>query len=362
MKKITTRLVTTALILTLCAGAALPALASNDPTPRIRIDGEFVYIPSYDQSPVIIDGRTLVPVRAVMEALGFEVQWLPYRYGGILCENGGGVRITRNCSASAVEGALRAIGLSIGSQTISYGRYPNIGTGLRMEIDVPAQLINSRIMVPVRAIAELTGFTVTWDGSNFIVDISTGGQIHPPQQPPTQQQPLVGELDRIIPVGRPATASMGNVSEWANNFTATEFELALFERVNQFREENGKVALPWCNEMAARAALRTSYLVNSGFVRADHQSGDAHTWGSFTTLDINRTFATSGGFGFNFWGNAIGNATTIEQLADNVVATWSNSTIHRQNMLGQRWGASYMGVGSAVTEHGVIYVYLFPRN
>ena len=28
-----------------------------------------------DQQPIIVDGRTLVPVRGVFEAMGFEVEW-----------------------------------------------------------------------------------------------------------------------------------------------------------------------------------------------------------------------------------------------------------------------------------------------
>ena len=39
----------------------------------VTIDGAAVNFA--DQQPVIIDGRTLVPVRAVFEALGFQVEW-----------------------------------------------------------------------------------------------------------------------------------------------------------------------------------------------------------------------------------------------------------------------------------------------
>ena len=40
----------------------------------VTINGEQVVFEN--QQPVIVDGRTLVPVRGVFEALGFEVDWI----------------------------------------------------------------------------------------------------------------------------------------------------------------------------------------------------------------------------------------------------------------------------------------------
>ena len=40
---------------------------------RVLIDG--VEAKFTDQQPVIVNGRTLVPVRGVFETLGFEVDW-----------------------------------------------------------------------------------------------------------------------------------------------------------------------------------------------------------------------------------------------------------------------------------------------
>jgi len=61
----------------LLSSAVLPATStlSNaiDGTIAVFVDGERVVFP--DQEPIIYNGHVLVPVRAVFEAMGFEVEW-----------------------------------------------------------------------------------------------------------------------------------------------------------------------------------------------------------------------------------------------------------------------------------------------
>ncbi len=92
----------------------------------------------YGQEPVIVDGRTMVPLRAIFEAMGAEVNW-----------NGDTSTVT------AVRGDTE-ISLTIGSNEI----YVN---GEAKELDTPAQIINERTMVPVRAVAESFGCEVDWN-------------------------------------------------------------------------------------------------------------------------------------------------------------------------------------------------------
>ncbi len=92
----------------------------------------------YGQKPVIVNERTLVPLRAIFEAMGAEVNW----------DND-----TR--TVTAVRGDV-TISLAIGSNQL----YVN---GEAKEIDTPAQIINERTMVPVRAIAESFGCEVNWN-------------------------------------------------------------------------------------------------------------------------------------------------------------------------------------------------------
>ena len=55
------------------AGAS--GLTGSSDAITVTVDGQVVNFP--DQEPIIVDGRTLVPVRGVFEHIGFEVAWNP---------------------------------------------------------------------------------------------------------------------------------------------------------------------------------------------------------------------------------------------------------------------------------------------
>ena len=97
-----------------------------------------------DQRPVIIDGRTLVPMRAVFEAMGAEVEW-----------EGDYHRVTIYTSD-------KYIMLYIGEYTVIYG-YEQGDYEDSLDLDVPPQIINGRTMLPLRAVSELLGAGVEWN-------------------------------------------------------------------------------------------------------------------------------------------------------------------------------------------------------
>lgn len=101
-----------------------------------------------DSPPVIVDGRTLVPVRAIFEALGAEVQWDP---------------ATRTASGTRGD---TTVSVQIDNTTA----YVN---GEARVLDVPAQLINNRTMVPARFISESFGSRVFWDPATQSVRVSS---------------------------------------------------------------------------------------------------------------------------------------------------------------------------------------------
>ncbi|MGN0106443.1 MAG: stalk domain-containing protein [Hominilimicola sp.] len=95
----------------------------------------------------IIDGRTMVPLRAIFEALDAAVDW-----------DGNTQTITSTKDNITVE-------MQIGSNIL----YKN---GEASELDVPAQLVDGRTLVPVRAVAESFGADVEWDGDTHTVTIN----------------------------------------------------------------------------------------------------------------------------------------------------------------------------------------------
>ncbi len=98
-----------------------------------------------DVPAMIIDGRTLVPVRFVAEALGVQVEW------------------DGRTNTAMISSNTTIIKLVIDGQA-----YKN---GSQLPLDVPAQIINSRTMVPVRFISEAMGLDVQWDGANKTINI-----------------------------------------------------------------------------------------------------------------------------------------------------------------------------------------------
>ena len=111
---------------------------------KVMLNGNAI---TFDQPPVIRDDRTLVPVRAIFEALGAEVRW-----------DGDTQTVLSQKGATLVQ-------LKIGSNIMTVN-------GREIALDVPAQIINDRTLVPVRAIAEAYGCKVDWDGATKTVIIS----------------------------------------------------------------------------------------------------------------------------------------------------------------------------------------------
>ena len=95
-----------------------------------------------DSPAFIKDGRTMVPVRFISEALGLKVDW---------------DQATRTVTVD--EGA-KAMKLTIGSKKIVRA------DGKETAIDVPAMIKGGRTMVPIRAIGELSGAKVDWNAAN----------------------------------------------------------------------------------------------------------------------------------------------------------------------------------------------------
>lgn len=111
-----------------------------------------------EQYPMIVDGFTLVPLRNIFEGMDTPVEW--------------------NDDTKTVQ--WDTCTMEIGASTIgklvdiSYGKNNRHHTTVRESIDlaVPAQIMNGRTMVPLRAIAESTGYNVNWDSSSRIVTIT----------------------------------------------------------------------------------------------------------------------------------------------------------------------------------------------
>lgn len=117
----------------------------NEPEISVILDGKRL---SFEQPPVIIDGRVLVPLRDIFEAMGAHVQWN-----------------STDRSITAAKGEI-TIKMLIDSNILSKN-------DVDISLDVPARLISGYTMIPVRAISEAFGSDVTWDNEEKTVIISS---------------------------------------------------------------------------------------------------------------------------------------------------------------------------------------------
>ena len=102
---------------------------------------------SFDQQPIIVNDRTMVPVRAIFEALGYDVSW------------------DKSKQEVVANGSRGTIVISIGSNYMSVN-------GNSTYIDSPAIIVNDRTLVPARAISEAAGCSVSWDENTRTVSIT----------------------------------------------------------------------------------------------------------------------------------------------------------------------------------------------
>ena len=142
------------LMLVLSCGSALfvmPAVAQEQEI-TILVNGNPI---TFDQPPIIENGRTLIPFRAILEALGAKVDYNEYTE-----EDG-----TRVQTVMAEKG-MHSVFMTIGET-----RY-NVDFEEKT-LDVPAKIVNDRTLVPIRAIAEGLDCAVDWDGDNRTVIVET---------------------------------------------------------------------------------------------------------------------------------------------------------------------------------------------
>lgn len=114
---------------------------------KININGDRIYP---DSDPVIIEGRTMVPIRAVAEKMGYSVDW-----NGDL----GVVILESYYTGDRIE-------IAIGSPVA----YKNGNESI--ELEVPAFIIAGRTYLPLRAVAEAMDADVDWENTTRTVYIN----------------------------------------------------------------------------------------------------------------------------------------------------------------------------------------------
>ena len=149
MKKPLSLLLALSLVLSLFC---LPAAAAGTNEISVYLDGQRL---TFDQPPVAMNNRTLVPLRAIFEGLGATVDWNGEKQT---------ILATRGDTAIMLQLGVPSMAKQVGNGAIQY-----------IQLDVAPLAMNNRTLVPVRAISEAFDCQVLWDGAANRVDISTAG-------------------------------------------------------------------------------------------------------------------------------------------------------------------------------------------
>jgi hypothetical protein len=178
MKKIICLLA--AAMITAAAGGAVYAADREKAEPDVIVDGSKVLFD--DQNAVIVDGVTLVPARGVFEAMGNTVKWYS----------------DSNMAEITASTGVRYAQITIGKDTMKVFTYKTLMDLNNEEytLEVPAQLINDRTMIPLRAVSEAFDCDVEWNEDDYVINITTTdpplleGYEHPPKTPDEEKVSL----------------------------------------------------------------------------------------------------------------------------------------------------------------------------
>jgi hypothetical protein len=137
--------------------------------PIMQVDAVRIPIDATGAVPVIVEGRTMLPVRAIVEALGGTVAW---------------------------DAARRAVGVVLGTKTLELiiGKPLATVNGTPVAIDpantlVVPVIVGDRTMLPVRFVAEQLGATVGWAPATQVVTLDFGGATVPVPATPVVTAP-----------------------------------------------------------------------------------------------------------------------------------------------------------------------------
>lgn len=134
------------LLLTASAASLLlvgPAFAQQSDV-KVTVNGTVL-----NESPRLVDGRVLVPLRAIFEAVGAKVNFS----GGVIEANGRGHKVV----------------LKLGDTQAQVDGRP-------VTLDAPAQSFDGKTMVPLRFVATSFGAKVAWDPATRLIAIESTPQ------------------------------------------------------------------------------------------------------------------------------------------------------------------------------------------
>ena len=132
----------TAFILVICAIVAFTVFSHAATAVNVLINGVKI---EYDVPAQIIENRTMVPMRKTFDALGAKVDW----------------NADLRLAIATYKTCIVVIGIDCDTFTVTD---VISGAVTEHELDVPAQIIDGRTLIPLRAVSSALGKNVDWNG------------------------------------------------------------------------------------------------------------------------------------------------------------------------------------------------------
>ena len=274
---------------------AIPNIAyANSAEIRVFIDDDAV---GFDQPPQIIAGRTMVPMRAIFEAMGAEVEW---------------DEVNQIVIAHTLSGCI--IRLTVGSTELFIN---NIAS----QMDIAPLIIGDRTLVPARFVAQALGHEVVWDAANSTVLINT--------DPFTRLNPLPVTLGN-------AAISWRDLGSWIIHYLYTggisDLEREVIALVNLERERVGAPPVAICPALSAAARFKSQEMADLGYFA--HESP---VYGEFFNIP-ELLFGA-----YHVVSENLARRVQVTDMAASIMRVLYDSPGHRANMLYA--GHNVIGVG-----------------
>ena len=221
--------------------------------------------PGRETAPVIINNRTLLPIRAVVEEMGGEVSWNEETKEVTLTYGTDEIKLTIDSTTAYLNGTAQAL-------------------------DAAPQVINDRTMLPIRFVAESFHFTVEWNGEDQVITITKADASNTSDNAQASDN-LVLISGGAFTMGSKNDEPEREADEVLHEVTVSSFYMSKTELTqgeyqslmgNNPSESKGDDlpitnitwydAIRYCNELSKSAGLTPCYTVSDGVVAWDRSA------------------------------------------------------------------------------------------
>lgn len=258
--KTTKRLLTILLTIFILTTMIPTTLASNTDI-KVKLDGNLI---TFDTPPCLIGGRTMVPLRAIFEALGATVSWDD----------------TSKTVTSYNEAYL--VKCTIGRNEI------HINDSVKI-MDVAPMIIDGRTLVPARFIAEAFACNVDWDSENRTVNITSNPIDYSQLEKPSNNTQITPKpSDTKAPITTNNTTTGNTKGALKKPYSADDGAVIVYQEWSHYPQK--QVSIKCTNVIRGNAANNLAYSEN----QFNDQPNSSQEW-CFLEFDVKYISSTGSG-------------------------------------------------------------------